>query len=913
MTLNQPYYIDRRRGERHVELDGVWDFFAADEAYELPTAIGPDSWCWQATMPNSVFLALQEAGVLPDPYVGTNSHLYRWVDEKVWYFRRRFTVAEALRVGNAFLCFDGVAYYSRVWVNGVLLGDHEGMFGGPVCDVLEHLHIPGDNELIVEVKACNYGCKESFNLHNSHEPMPHIVPWNVPRDTNTSNGDFIVMGLWNAVRLELTDTCHISRPYIHTKAIDDGTATLQLELEIAAGDLPELHPYYAYHDSSYGYTFALDTGLTGAVREQTVELHVTITEPDTGRIAYSAKETVPLNDYSRLGMNEKYHELQFHSHTITVENTRLWYPNGMGEAYLYEATIAMYKDGELCDTAYLPVGIRTFTARSTAGKRYRTHWGNFRFSVNGQDFFLKGVNWAPFDFQYNIDPAEYAWCLQLAKNAGVQLLRVWSGGGMPETDAFYDLCDRLGILVWQDHFMANNENTSGRSHEVLESQEAYNLYRIRKHPSLVIHCGGNEFNPYRVEHAASMYVIERVVRALDPSRLWYDASPNAGSAHIYIDMEPVWYRHRYKDLPFVAESGIHSLPSYRSLRQLIREEECNAVMPDLTSPEFREQYPELLNHFTEYNPSRIPRMLSRASQIHSLEDIRLEEMCEATAMQAYEFYQLMIQAMRENYPHCGGVMPWVFKRPWATAGVQLVDGMGQPTPPYYAMMNAYKPIHVCLCQQWSVIAPGERVPLEVKVLNENNADVSGMQLRVTVYKPDMTVAAEQTHTLSEGERAHRFADYVPDESCRNTCFLVCAELDNDGAVVSRAVYYVKCTDALADEAVYRTYRSAPTENLYFRNGPWLKPGIAAAQPASLRVAKVNRAGNVWSVTVENTGDVAAYPVTFEPTALTCRYYADDNVFLLKPGEQKTVVITCDKETDGIQFAAWNAAPITATL
>ena len=131
---------------------------------------------------------------MPDPYFGANSKQYSWVDEKVWYFKKIFTVGRNLDEVNAYLCFDGAAYYSRVWVNGVLLGEHEGMFGGPVCDIAAYLKPRGKNELIVEIKACDYGVKDTFNSRNNGDKNSQIVPWNPARDRVTCNGDFIVMG-----------------------------------------------------------------------------------------------------------------------------------------------------------------------------------------------------------------------------------------------------------------------------------------------------------------------------------------------------------------------------------------------------------------------------------------------------------------------------------------------------------------------------------------------------------------------------------------------------------------------------------------------------------------------------------------------------------------------------------------------
>ena len=916
MKLNQPYYIEPRRGENHLDLGGVWDFFGSEQVLEADALADDKRWRYQTTLPRSVFHSLHEAGVLPDPYVGTNSKLYADVDEKIWYYRKKFTLDRPDFDGNAYLCFDGVAYYCRVWVNGVLLGDHEGMFAGPVCDIAPQLRLCGENEILVEVKACNYGIKDTFDPDNRQGNNTQIVPWNLARDNHTSSGDFIVLGIWNTVRLELVNKTHISRPYLYTRRIEDHKAELFLELEIADGTIPELVPYYGYHDHCYSYTRAYDNGLTGAVKNECVELQIEIFEPETGIPVYKSVESVPLTDFEKLGMNPDYYELQYFSKVIELDEPRLWYPVGLGEPYLYRTRLTLCRDGAVCDVQEFDTGVRTVTARRTSGKKYRARWGDFRFSVNGKDFFLMGINWMPIDYLYSVDPREYEWCLMLAKNAGIQMLRVWSGGGMPESDVFYSLCDRLGIMVWQDHLLANTADTHAYAQDILESQEAYNLYRMRNHASLALHCGGNEFNPYSVGNAASMFVIDRVIRTLDPARIFHYTTADRGSAHIYRDMEPVWYRHRYAELPFLAESGIHSFPSYRSLRKLLSEKECTGILPDLSAPEFAENFPELLGHFTEYAPSRVPRMLSRASQIADMNGITLEGMCEATQAQAYEFYTLMIQAMRENYPFCGGVLPWVFKRHWTTVGIQVVDGSGQPGYPYYAVQNTYRPLGVCLSLEWSVIAPGERVPLKVRLFNQNGESTYGDVLSVTVYAPDMTPADVQTHVLRGCENEYTFADFVPDAAYTDTCFLIAADWKRAAEIRARTVYFVKCTSLLADPALYAKYRSEPSENLYFKNGPWLKAGLCAAKRATLTaefVATSTENGRTSvDIRVRNVSDIAAYPVTVEPVNTNVRFFANENFFLLAPGEIKNLRIVCDglgkDAAADMCVKAWNSAP-----
>jgi beta-mannosidase len=897
MKLSQPYYIDRR--ENGISLDGVWDFAYTDAPCDASEVIFRHS----ATLPASVYYVLYEAGLLPHPYEGQNSKEYHWVDEKVWYFRRRFSLDR--EADSAFLTFEGVCYDSRLWVNGTLLGEHEGMFGGPVAEVAQYLNFHGENEIVLEVKAASFGEKESFDFWNTEGKNRAIAPWNILRDTSTSNGNFTVVGIWNSVRLELVSRFHVSRPYLVTERIDGEGAHLAFECEIADGSFPELTPWNAIQQGCYDYTRAFDFRLSGAVLDESVQITLSLRDGDA--VVFQETEDVPLADFEGLGMDLRYRELQYFTKKFILKDPKLWYPVGMGDAHLYTVSVALSHEGEEKDRIEFPYGIRTFEAGETAGNKYRHGWNKFLFSVNGKPFFLKGMNWTPIDFLYDVSPERYRWCLTLAKNAGIQMLRVWNGGGMQETDTFYRLCDEMGILVWQDQFLANTVSTAAFPHDILEHQAAYNLYRLRNHPSLALICGGNEFNPYSEGNAATMFVQMRTAQMLCPDRIYHYTTADRGSAHIYNDMEPAWYRLRYRHLPFLGESGIHSFPSFKSIRRLISEREAMEVLPDLTAPEFRENFPDLIHHFSEYIPERVPRMLARISQIIDIKGATLRDLCEASQAHVYEYYQIMIQAMRENFPNTGGVMPWVFKRPWTTTAVQTVDGDDRPGYAYYAVQNAYRSLSVVWCQPYTVQSVKEPLPLTVKCLGEE--DLSGATVRLTVYRPDFSVFGEWEAPAAP---LVEFGMLSLDEGFRESCFLSAAEITRGERVLARSVYFSKCTSKLDDPETLALHRSTMQNNLYFENGPWLKPTVAAARRATLS-ARVTARGEEGGypfaeVLLENESDAPAYPVTLDVDEGRC--FLCENFFLLKPHEEKTVRLTADTYPRRIEISLWNGDALT---
>ena len=243
MNPNTPFYIDHHPSE--LLLDGEWNFTYIDNVCDVPWRL---DYSHRAILPASTYRCLERAGILPDPYFGKNSKLYEWVDKKIWYFTRSFTMSDT-DGKDVFLCFDGVGYFCRVWLNGTLLCTHEGMFGGPIMEVGEHIRI-GENTLIVEVTPPA--------PRASKEHSAEIVPWNLCRDIYTSNGDFIVFGIWRSVRIEIVPKTHISRPYLFTQSIDGNTAKLRLSVELADPQIKELD---VIPNGDTGYTFAYNNAL----------------------------------------------------------------------------------------------------------------------------------------------------------------------------------------------------------------------------------------------------------------------------------------------------------------------------------------------------------------------------------------------------------------------------------------------------------------------------------------------------------------------------------------------------------------------------------------------------------------------------------------------------------------------------
>ncbi len=902
----QPYYIHQRPGLQQMDLSGDWMLHHADQPVvdlqEVPKA------GLRVQRPTSVQMAHFRAGRYPDPYAHLHSTQYEWMEEKVWYYRKTFSLKEDARKAYAYLCFDGLDYYSRIWLNGELLGRHEGMWGGPVLEVSEKLRFEAENELVVEVVSGNFGQKETFNWR---QPGRIIKPRSFAR--GSSHRPFFALGMWRGVRLEFVDRIHMARPFLQTLRVSEKEATLSLQIEMMIDRHTlefHLHPWHNRQISNYSN-----------LREAPVDRRISGDLELMLRFRPIDGAAIELKFPVRSLRGRSWLEEQF-----TIPDPRLWQPNGLGEAHLYDVQMELVYEGRVVDRIRFDYGIRSLEWQRSAGPRTSDRWQDWQLIVNNRPIFVKGVNWMPADPLYDFSQEQYDWLIGAAKNAGIQMIRAWGGGAL-EIDEFYDACNRNGILVWQD-FPLNNVDYPDWPQEVWEAQVVHNIFRLRNHPSLAVWCGGNEFNPYSLDNAATLYIMERNLRIFDPGRPWLPTSPDFGSTHLYPDFDPVWYKRTMSLVPFIAETGIHSITEPHSLYEIIDKKELQDLS-GMYEETFRDAHPEFLHHFMEYYPSRVPRMLSRASHIDDMARPDIESISEATQISAGEFYQILSQGIQSNYPVTTGLLPWVFKRPWpVVSAIHLLDGFGQPSAPYYFLKRTYENVHVMTPIDRLLWKPGESVKINAKVLNlTNGTDLKNGVVEVRMLDDGFREISRAAKTIEIQPQPSitetKLTTFKLTSEYGNRFFFVITELkDSGGTLVSRSVYWPRFIPQMADEAFYDQYTSEPTPWPTLENGPWLKPAVSKTKTRLEAVlTKVTPEAGVTDleVRVKNTGQVPAFPVRFEVDGAKRLFLMDDNFFWLEPGEERILKgkikwrEAVESKEVFIRVAAWNAEAVNLSL
>lgn len=901
LPIANPFPISPRTGASHLDLSADWQLGALDKTIaSLDELAAVEEWVLIAR-PATVPVALFHAGKMPDPYLHLNSKLFEPLEQKIWFYKKTFAVSEEQRGRYAFLSFDGVDYFCRVWLNGKLLGRHEGMFGGPEFEISELLRFDGENELVVAVSSANINKPD----YNPNRPGDVIKPWGTAGGSGVE--PLFCWGMWRGVRLDFVEKTHLERPFLTTESLDGQKATLRLRADL------------------FFNTHSLLATLNDRKRVQLVDFSgkVPAPKPFDGKAALRVSLTRGEKRHEKTFEIDAYEGRGWFDEIWTVENPDRWQPNRLGEAALYDAEVTLLIDGKTVDSIKFPFGIRTIEWEKSAGAKLADRWGNWQCRVNGKSFFVKGINWMPADALLNLTPEKYRWRLSLARDAGIQLIRIW-GPGLQESEEFYDACDEYGIMVWHD-FPIGNFATVDWDQRVAESQFLATIFRLRNRASLAVWCGGNEFNPYNASLTPIAGIIERNLAIFDPSRKFVRTSPDDGSFHAYPDMDPAWYRKNFGRWPFLAESGIHSMGSPKGLRKVIDPAEFEHLGL-MYKDEFKTLAPETVHHYVEYAPSRVPRMLSRASHFADLTAPTLETMALATQLGAGEFYQVFSEGFQSCWPTTVGMMPWVFARSWPTvAAIELVDGIGQPVAPYYFLKRTYEPLHVALETERLLWKAGESFPVTVNLLNLTDGPAREGTARVRIYNEKLTTLYDRSQPLSVAAapatgRVEFEPFSIPADAAENVFFTVVEFCDQQEKLLSRSCYFPRTMKRMNEPEFYEKYVNEPTAWPSRSEGPRICDVYAAAPKTTLEIASQKLDETIdgayrlteWETTVRNSGDYPSVMTILDVPDENVTFVVDDNYFSLFPGEERTLRLRCREITAEPateitpKFTSWNA-------
>ncbi|CBG69208.1 MULTISPECIES: glycoside hydrolase family 2 protein [Streptomyces] len=599
-----------------------------------------------AGVPGCVHTDLLAAGLIPDPFLGRNETEVAWVGRREWTYE-----VELPGVGapgghdRTDLVFDGLDTAAEILLDGRVLGSVRNMHRSYRFDVT------GLSGRLSVRFASAYTEAEAVRERLGERPNAYPEPFQYIRKMACSFGwdwgpTLVTAGIWRPVRLERWSTARIAR--VRPLVTVDGT--------------------------------------TGHV-----ELLV-----DVERTAVEAG----LRIEARVGGVSAVAEVEGTSGAVRLEvpGVERWWPRGYGEQPLYDVEVTLHSESAALDLWRRRVGFRSVELDRSTDE----HGTGFTLVVNGERLFARGVNWIPDDvFPSRITPERYRARLTRAAGAGVDLVRIW-GGGIYESEDFYDVCDELGLLVWQDFpfaCAAYPEEQPLRGEVEAEARE--NVVRLMPHPSLVLWNGNNEnlwgFRDWGWEERLAgeswgegyyLGLLPRVVAECDPTRPYTAGSPWSGSwdrhpndpAHGTHHSWEVWNREDYAEyranVPrFVAEFGWQAPPAYATLRRALPGEE---PAPDS---------PGMLHHQkAEDGNGKLERGLARHFALPEGDFDRwhyLTQVNQARAVAAG------IEHWRSHWPVCAGTIVWQLNDCWPVTSWAAIDGDGREKPLYHELRRLY--------------------------------------------------------------------------------------------------------------------------------------------------------------------------------------------------------------------------------
>lgn len=602
-----------------------------------------------ATVPGSAHTDLLAAGVIPDPYLDDNEHLLAWIGLASWRYRLALDWADE-GFDRVDLAFDGLDTIAGITLNGIEVASTRNMhrrYRFPVRELLRE----GANELVVEF-ASPLRTADAQSLELGYRPHVNHHPYNAIRKMACSFGwdwgiDTASSGMWRPVTLHSWSGARLAsvRPLARLDG-DDGRLEAHIEIEraSAAGELD----------------------LTVTCGEQSVRTVI----PEGRDAAVAA---------------------------VDLGTVRRWWPAGHGKQELYACDVALGDEAGPLDGWAGRVGFRDIRIDSTPDE----HGTPFTLVVNDRPIFVKGANWIPDDaFPHRVDRARYAARIDQALGARMNLLRVW-GGGIYEDDAFYELCDERGILVWQDFlFACAAYSEEAPMRDEVEAEARDNVARLASHPSLALWNGNNEniwgFHDWgwqkRLEGKTwglgyYLDLLPSIVAELDPDRAYTPGSPWSFSIdrhpndpeHGSIHEWEVWNRQDYpvyrEVIPrFVAEFGWQGPPTWSTLTRALSDDPLTPESPGmLIHQKAQDGNDKLTDGLVPHLP--FPADMDGWHWAMQLNQARAV---------AYG-----IEHYRSWSPRTAGTVVWQLNDCWPVTSWSAVDGDGRVKPLWHALRSAY--------------------------------------------------------------------------------------------------------------------------------------------------------------------------------------------------------------------------------
>lgn len=828
-------HSDQNTIETTINLNGEWQFRSAEDTTWLP-----------ATVPGTNFTDLLANDKISDPFYRDNEDKLQWIENLDWHYRKTFTIdASWLEKQAVYLQLDGLDTIAHVTLNGKVVAETCNMFIGKNVNVKDAL-ITGENTLEIVFKSPIEEYKHKpeelgviYPAENDKTDLKLSVfcrkaPYHFGWDWGPK---FVTSGIWKDISLVAVDYARIGDINIEQRHFNDDLVQLNIHAEL------------------------------------------NVEQACKGQLKITCKQLPNFSQSVTFDAVKGVHEL---STDIDINDPQLWWPNGLGDAFLYDFDFSLIVIDTEVDHKPIAVGLRTIEVINEPDE----HGESFYVKINGNPLFMKGANYIPSDsFLPEVSADKYKKIFTDATEANMNMLRVW-GGGIYENDEFYDLADQHGILIWQDFMFACTLYPGDAEFlENVEEEAIHQVKRLRNHPSIALWCGNNEVSMgidkwewaekfgYSEQQYAELIgdyqhlfseILPKIVEALD-DKFYFASSPigfwenpeddGKGDNHYW----GVWHGEEpftefKRRVPrFMSEFGFQSFPLLDSMKKYSVEEDRDLASRVMRVHQKHPRGNQLIKTYME-------------GEYHEAKDFEsflyLSQIQQAMGMKAG------FEAHRIGMPFCMGTLYWQLNDCWPVASWSGIDYYGKWKALHYQVKRSFE--HVGLF-------------VESDDDNENTINIFAvsdkLETKQFTYKASLidfngqVVWETSRETEVEGSKSQ-----VIDSLCVNSLvkYLNKASLSKEQVVLK--VSLQDLNNPLADELIEHHY-FAPTKDLALS-----KPNLSISTDIS---------GDTLDVTVTtNTLTKSLYLGIEGDTG-----NFSDNFFDLIPGVKKVISLVWTNETD----------------
>lgn len=849
--------------QQQYELNSGWKCHAYNS---LPTSVNGNlisktlysltDWM-PAVVPGTVLTSLLSNKRIPDPFYGMNNKKIPDIydvgrDYYTYWFVKDFDEPFPANGEKVWLEFRGINYSAEIFINGAKVNDKrdQGMYLRHSYDITSLLSKEGHNRLAVivfppdPVGNPNGGQGGDGTIaHNVTNQYTAGWDWIQPiHDRNT--------GIWDKVFIKKTKQVHVEHTHVVTlvpgKRTPDGaqkSATIKVTTEVENPD---------------GVDTVSGTVLL-ALGDKTTSVKL--------KIAPQTMELVELP-------------------SITLEDPRLWWPNGYGPQNLYKLKVKFLINGkQLSDEEEVTFGVRELKTV------WNTHTNSREIRVNGQKIFIKGGNWITSDAMLRFSKERYDAEVRYHRNMNLNLIRVW-GGGLTERPEFYEACDKYGLLVFQDFWISADCN--GRWYDTykkddtlerrkypddhtlfLESAEDQ-IRMLRNHPSLAIWCGGNEIRP-----PADILTVLRdsLLPSLDDTRYFFEYSNHDSmSLHAHdgpYTIQPDRYFWEHRSFAFNSEIGSVGIGDYESLERFIPK--ANMIVPkyDPTAHKWIADSVWQYHKYSSYDSS-----VEAYGHPKDVKDFAMK-----AQLVNYNQYRALIEgASAHIWDWYTGIIIWKTQNPWTAMVGQMYDVYLDPNAALFGLREGGKPLHVMYS------------PVAKSVMVVNNGFKPSGNLRVLAAFNDF--AGGSVPIMATNVNAPPAKVY----SCYNFGNMLDSLCKVSGGFLSLYLYD-SASNKVLDENIYWL---PDTKGNY--------SGLTRMKDAEVAVTAKHIAKGKAEVTISNpkNGPMAFFMrVSVADTNTYDRIlpvFCDNNYITLLPGQQKTIHIEYEAKKEQepmVTVEGWN--------